>query len=297
MLKRLFTRIYQSPPPVVLHAAFNDYIAWKNEFSERRMGLSDHRLTAEQLKKPVDVTQIWRDLDTQAMTGRNMLVKTAVHLLSIVPNSAGAERAFSQMGLIHTRSRNRLHVQKVHKMVMVRMNLKRAHEDQLDQRRKRRFEEPTIDLDSRPATPPVPTPPAPETTTSDMPPVAPNITPVDEDPDAPEDGLYLREDETFTAAMDAFLEANEDSAASGDVADTDGEWAGAIGGESTDEEAEEVSEGISERTALELGNIFDFEAIGDHGAAIWQTGSDSLAAETLLYDFMASGGETDVLDE
>lgn len=46
------------------------------------------------------------------------------------------------MGLVHTKTRNRIAVQRVHKMVMVKMDLKRRYlRDSARQRLKRKFDE------------------------------------------------------------------------------------------------------------------------------------------------------------
>ncbi|KAG8689624.1 hypothetical protein FRC11_001571, partial [Ceratobasidium sp. 423] len=55
------------------------------------------------------------------------LVHLAIHVLSIVANSAGCERLFSEMGYIHTKHRNHLSYEKVFDTAVVRMNLKRQH--------------------------------------------------------------------------------------------------------------------------------------------------------------------------
>ena len=73
---------------------------------------------------PVDV---WEGVDTQEQVGRNRLVKLAVHILSIVANSAGCERAFSHMGLVQTATRSKLSIDKVRKTTMVGMDIKRSH--------------------------------------------------------------------------------------------------------------------------------------------------------------------------
>lgn len=65
--------------------------------------------------------------ETMASTGRNGLVKLAVHLLSIIANSASVERAFSDFGITHSKRRNHLSVEKVHKMSIVRMTRRREH--------------------------------------------------------------------------------------------------------------------------------------------------------------------------
>jgi len=85
---------------------------------------------------PVDV---WEGVDTHETVGRNRLVKLAIHILSIIANSAGCERAFSHMGLVQTATRSRLSVDKVRKTTIVGMDIKRSHiEAGLVQKRERR---------------------------------------------------------------------------------------------------------------------------------------------------------------
>jgi hypothetical protein len=85
---------------------------------------------------PVDV---WEGVDTHEPVGRNRLVKLAIHILSIIANSAGCERAFSHMGLVQTAARSRLSVDKVRKTTIVGMDIKRSHiEAGLVQKRERR---------------------------------------------------------------------------------------------------------------------------------------------------------------
>ena len=50
----------------------------------------------------VNPVEIWEGIDTREETGRNRLTKLAIHILSIVANSAGCEHVFSHMGLVHT---------------------------------------------------------------------------------------------------------------------------------------------------------------------------------------------------
>ena len=56
--------------------------------------------------------EIWEGIDTGEENGRNCLTKLAIHILSIVTNSAGCEHAFGHMGLVHTAMRSRLGVEK-----------------------------------------------------------------------------------------------------------------------------------------------------------------------------------------
>ncbi|THH14032.1 hypothetical protein EUX98_g9654, partial [Antrodiella citrinella] len=80
-------------------------------------------------------------MDDHSDSGRNNFIKLAIRILSVVTNSASAERVFSQMGLTHTRLRNRFKPLKVHKMVMLKMDLKRRYRDDSTKRLKRKFTE------------------------------------------------------------------------------------------------------------------------------------------------------------
>ena len=71
--------------------------------------------------------KIWEGIDTGEETGCNALTKLAIHILSIVANSAGCERAFSHMGLVHTSICSKLGVEKVRKTTMVGMDIKCMH--------------------------------------------------------------------------------------------------------------------------------------------------------------------------
>jgi len=75
----------------------------------------------------VNPVEIWEGIDTHKETGHNCLTKLAIHILSIVANSAGCEYAFSHMGLAHTGIHSKLGVEKVCKTTMVGMDIKRMH--------------------------------------------------------------------------------------------------------------------------------------------------------------------------
>lgn len=87
---------------------------------------------------------MWEGIDTHEQTGRNRLTKLAILILSIIANSAGCERAFSHMGLVHTAIRSKLGVDKVRKTTVVGMDIKREHIDSglVRPRGRRNFEAP-----------------------------------------------------------------------------------------------------------------------------------------------------------
>ena len=66
---------------------------------------------------------LWRGVDTRG--GGSDIVRFAIRLFSIVPNSAGTERFFSRMGLVQTKHRNRLDSDKARKLVLVKANIDR----------------------------------------------------------------------------------------------------------------------------------------------------------------------------
>ena len=55
------------------------------------------------------------------------LPRLATCLLSVTPTTADTERLFSDFGITHTRHRNRLNPETVHKSAVVRMSLRRSH--------------------------------------------------------------------------------------------------------------------------------------------------------------------------
>ncbi|OJA15780.1 hypothetical protein AZE42_12925 [Rhizopogon vesiculosus] len=64
---------------------------------------------------------------TASPNGVSGLIHFAMHILSIVPNSAATECIFSQFGVIHTKLRNRLHLEKVRKEPLVKSNTTAQH--------------------------------------------------------------------------------------------------------------------------------------------------------------------------
>ena len=75
----------------------------------------------------VNPVEIWEGINTHKETSHNCLTKLAIHILSIVANSASCEHAFSHMGLIHTGIHSKLGVDKVCKTTMVGMDIKHVH--------------------------------------------------------------------------------------------------------------------------------------------------------------------------
>ncbi|THU89842.1 hypothetical protein K435DRAFT_802424 [Dendrothele bispora CBS 962.96] len=81
----------------------------------------------------VHLVKLWRDFEIEDSTGSecsngvNGMVRLAMCILSIVPNSASTERVLSRFGSIHTKSQNCLHVEKVRSMTIVAQQIKRTY--------------------------------------------------------------------------------------------------------------------------------------------------------------------------
>lgn len=70
-------------------------------------------------------------------TANSSFVKLAFRVMSIVPNSASTESAFSVFGNTHTKLRNRIGAPKVHHSTLIRMDINRQHEHARPARKKR----------------------------------------------------------------------------------------------------------------------------------------------------------------
>ncbi|KAJ7735350.1 hypothetical protein B0H16DRAFT_1765286 [Mycena metata] len=108
---------------------FFDYTNDRKEFSAEYMGLEMIKQMYEYEGQHVNVAQVWERLDTGAPNGRNGLTRLAIWLSSLVTNSAGSEHGFSKSGIILTKLRTQLSIQKVRKMQTLDADLKRKHDE------------------------------------------------------------------------------------------------------------------------------------------------------------------------
>lgn len=74
-------------------------------------------------KADINLVMIWECLDTGPPIGHNILVHFAIHLLSVVTNSASCKQVFSEFGIMHMIWQNCLLEEKVHKTAIVKMDL------------------------------------------------------------------------------------------------------------------------------------------------------------------------------
>lgn len=91
---------------------------------------------------------IWSRLDRDVDHGRNTMVKLAILIFTVIANSAGCERVFSNFGVTHTKRRNKLDPKRVHDMAVVGMQIKREDRELgvARNRKKRKFEEISDDV-------------------------------------------------------------------------------------------------------------------------------------------------------
>lgn len=246
-------------------------------------------------------------MDTGHEAGRNSFVQLSVRILTITPNAGGAERTFSQMGIVHTKLRNRLGSEKVHKTVAVKMDLKRQDREEgeveSEDARKRNLE---LFMSSLPLEPVEPSNSTRTGASSiqvatrprTMPPAVPLTTPSDSAIEAslqdPEEPSEPEDNDEATADLDAAI-ADPDVAAASDfsiltaslIADaeldsrtnpastsaTRAAFESAVASLVTSDADSE----ISDANALLLKNMFNFEAAElTHG---WMRGSHALQAE------------------
>ncbi|KAG8723267.1 hypothetical protein FRC09_004049 [Ceratobasidium sp. 395] len=148
--KRLFNQ--SGDPDSQFVKALSDYYTRNisSIFSDAHMNLAMLERVAHAEGREVDILEVWQQLDDHSFRGRNWLVKLAVRVLSVVANSAGCERLFSQMGRIHTKYRSRLDLQCVRNTVVLKNALMRPHNDAQEQtnRLKRKVRE--FDLEENP---------------------------------------------------------------------------------------------------------------------------------------------------
>ncbi|GJE84312.1 hypothetical protein PsYK624_003880 [Phanerochaete sordida] len=129
---RAFKRFFGCEPDAGFRSALVDYIRRRAEFTDQGMGLEGARAEAECNGDDIDVVSIWELMDksndaTQVSRGRNGVVRLAVRILSAIVNAGGCERTFSAFGVIHTKLRNHLAPDKVHKTAVVGQDLHEQH--------------------------------------------------------------------------------------------------------------------------------------------------------------------------
>ncbi|THU88733.1 hypothetical protein K435DRAFT_556512, partial [Dendrothele bispora CBS 962.96] len=118
---RTFKRFYQDEEPnLEFRSSFSDYLNEIGKWTNTEMDLNYFREQAAKENKPINPLDIWRELLPESAADCNGLVglmRFAIRILSMVPNSAGSEQIFSRFGAVHTKARNRMGAQKTRKIV------------------------------------------------------------------------------------------------------------------------------------------------------------------------------------
>ncbi|KAL0071845.1 hypothetical protein AAF712_000767 [Marasmius tenuissimus] len=119
---------------------YREYSSRSGIFSDMAMGLEFHKQESDRKGKPLNLVEIWEMVHGNS-SGQQKLVQLAIHILLIVPNSAATESTFSTFGCIQTKTRNKLHPQKVHKTTVVKTDCLRSHQaaNLVPVRKKRQF--------------------------------------------------------------------------------------------------------------------------------------------------------------
>ncbi|KAI0027055.1 ribonuclease H-like domain-containing protein, partial [Vararia minispora EC-137] len=118
--------------------AFDNYYQRQGEFADGVGGMNlalfgQAYRTANVRSLDVNLTKIWQNHLQEGSTlrdfvdGRNRFVMLAIRLLSVVPNSAACERQFSAFGRTHTKLRNQLNEQTMHKTAVLKNEIMREH--------------------------------------------------------------------------------------------------------------------------------------------------------------------------
>ncbi|KZT19628.1 hypothetical protein NEOLEDRAFT_1151838 [Neolentinus lepideus HHB14362 ss-1] len=128
MAEKLYSRVFREPPGWEFWKAWMDYLAGHEEFSPEWMQLDKIRQRYIQENRQVDLVEVWKMFDSGSRQGWNTLVKLAIRVLTVVVNSAATERVFSELGLVITKVRNRLELDKAQKMSIVKSQIRRSHE-------------------------------------------------------------------------------------------------------------------------------------------------------------------------
>ncbi|QRV73696.1 hAT family dimerization protein [Ceratobasidium sp. AG-Ba] len=142
VVRRVFERVFQKEPDSGLFEAFMSYYNWTDEFSAESWHLKEYSDMYSKEGKNINLDALWSTVPCPgtANTGRHQLAALARLILSIVANSAGCERLFSRMGIIHTKLRNRFDFERVHDIATLAMDIHAQHQAAgLARKRKKRL--------------------------------------------------------------------------------------------------------------------------------------------------------------
>ena len=228
-------------------------------------------------------------MDTGIMHGRNGVVKLALRLFSVTPNSAGCERVFSGFGIIHAPHRSKLNAQKVHNAFTVKLDMQH---DLDTSRKKRKFgtDGVSVNLSSTPQGPPNSSSAPPQTTEPEQ--------ETDEDPtDFPRHAAELVADAHASDQPEAEDELTEQATVSV-LGPSNGQAPSAVQpvapSASTQVPPLVVGAGNRHRRKYPLATLFDYTSDPDVGVGFyWKGGLENIDALEQMHDTIHAALDSD----
>ncbi|KIM35265.1 hypothetical protein M413DRAFT_79560, partial [Hebeloma cylindrosporum] len=249
MVERVYERVMRCKADFGFMDAYEDYKRSRGEFLDGSMSLQLMKRRFTEANLPLDLQRIWSRIDKGTKPcddGQNGLAKLAIHIFAVVANSAGCERAFSNFGITHTKLRNKLNAQKVHKAATIRMEQQCADREAglARSRKKRKFGETMTGADP-----------------SNLPPSDSTVT----DPvDSPQ--------VDFLQYAESLLQQVEESN------DDDNQNSPPI-------QPNAPSSSSSRKTQISLANLFDYTLSAEEGLEFhWPGGKKNLEADLLAHE-------------
>ncbi|KAF8147856.1 ribonuclease H-like domain-containing protein, partial [Crassisporium funariophilum] len=126
LLSRLWTRFYSVPCPTELYEELRNYIGNHEVYQELPTVCSTLKATAASKNQSPDPLRAYEDIMIVGFEP-TPLIRLAIHILSICPNSASCERLFSTFGLILTKLRTRLGKKRVVDLAECKMHVRDEH--------------------------------------------------------------------------------------------------------------------------------------------------------------------------
>ncbi|KAF9049172.1 ribonuclease H-like domain-containing protein, partial [Panaeolus papilionaceus] len=119
----LWRRFYNEEPPPSLYQETSDYLKFTGQFSSLSSVVDAFKHRAKAAKESPSPLDVYADI-TIPGEPPCPLIKLALHILHICPNSASCERLFSTFGLILTKLRTRLSSQRVVGLAECKLHLR-----------------------------------------------------------------------------------------------------------------------------------------------------------------------------
>ncbi|KAE9383230.1 hypothetical protein BT96DRAFT_844344, partial [Gymnopus androsaceus JB14] len=123
-----FKWFYNKNPDGEFWRNFTNYVASMGTWSDEQMSLKYHSKDAQNWNTFVNLVLVWREHQAgNSMDGANGMVHFAMHIESMVPNSASMEQFFSRITGTHTEVRNYMDAEKSQKIVVLKDHIQQKH--------------------------------------------------------------------------------------------------------------------------------------------------------------------------